>query len=99
MLPSDDAIIEQCRLFVNGDEKPAAALPIKADERGPGTAVMSAPFTGGFNVEVKGVRVTEGNNTFKVVAAEKVYGLEGHSLWAAKFVNPNSDEDEEKPNK
>ncbi len=100
VLAEDDATIEKCSLFVNGSERPVTTLPLKAEKRGAGSGVLSAPFTGELDVLVTGVRITSGNNTFKVAAADKVYGLDGYNMWAATFVLPDdSDEDDEKQDK
>ena len=36
--------------------------------------------------------MTEGNNTFRIVSRDAVYGLDGHSLWAASFAFPYEDD-------
>jgi len=92
VVPGDDGVIEEIRFFHNDGDKPVGSFPVKGTKGADGELPRPFPFEGNFGFTAEGIAVTEGNNTFRVASRDSVYGLDGHSLWAASFAFPYEDE-------
>lgn len=92
VLPNENGVIKEVRLLHNDGENPVGTYPVKGNKRTGGALPRSFPFEGSFRFTAEGLAVTEGNNTFRIVGRDTLYGLDGHSLWAASFAFPYEDE-------
>lgn len=92
VIPGANGAIEEIRFFHNDGDNPVGVYPVDGTKGTNGRLPRSFPFEGSFRFTAEGISVTEGNNTFRIVSRDTVYGLDGHSLWAASFAFPYEDE-------
>lgn len=88
VIPGKAGTIGEIRFVHNDSEYPVGSFPVDVSKADRGDASALFPFRGAFKFTAKAVPVTEGNNTFRITARDQVYGLDGHSLWAASFAFP-----------
>ncbi len=87
-IPGRDGVIDEVRLVVNDAETPFGLYPVGGGKSGGTAPGHPFRFEGSFAFTAEAVPVTEGNNTFRITGRDRVYGLDGHSLWAASFAIP-----------
>lgn len=92
VIPGADGVIEEIRFFHNDGDNPVGIYPVEGTKGTSGRLPRTFPFAGSFRFTAEGISVTEGNNTFRIACRDSVYGLDGHSLWAASFAFPYEDE-------
>ncbi len=100
VIPGDRGLIEQVRFYHNDSDQPIGAFAATGSKCVGDTLARPHPFDGRFDFTARALPVSSGNNTFRIAACDKVYGLEGFSLWAASFAFPydsefDDEEDEE----
>lgn len=83
-IPGSDGTIEEVFFDVN-DSEARQRFAIQVDKREDTAVASPFPFRGTFRFKIDDVPITEGNNIFTVSARDKVYGIDGHSSWAASF--------------
>lgn len=82
LMPGDDAVVDQIRVFLNGGEKPLGTYPLRVVKAEAGSASRPFAFEGGFEVRLSGLPVTEGTNTLTVTARDPLYLLDGYTGWS-----------------
>jgi hypothetical protein len=88
VIPGKAGTIGEVRFVHNDSEDPVGSFPVDVSKADRGYPSAPFLFRGAFSFTAKAVPVTEGNNTFRITARDQVYGLDGHSLWAASFAFP-----------
>ncbi|MBE0540167.1 MAG: hypothetical protein IH623_02160 [Verrucomicrobia bacterium] len=95
-IPTALGQIDSVRFYHNDSDKAAGTFAVAGCKLTGGSNERPFPFDGTFSLTLAALPVTDGNNTFRIAACDKVYGLDGFSLWAASFAFPyDSELDEE----
>ncbi len=81
-MPGDDAVINEVRFVVNGDDEPMATARLEVSKADRGSIERPFAFGATFGVTLTDVAVTEGVNTLHVTARDPVYGLDGQTGWS-----------------
>jgi hypothetical protein len=84
-VPGDEGRLRKIALVVNGDEPPSLWADVTGAKGEAGPADRPFPFDGAFNLRIPEVGVTEGLNTFALVARDPRSTLSGATMWTATF--------------
>jgi hypothetical protein len=92
VIPTAQCIVDEVRFYAHDDDKPIGAFAVTGSKSTNGSRARPFPFDGTFRFTATGITVMEGNNTFRIVARDKVLGVDGFSSWAASFAFPYDDD-------
>ncbi len=84
--------LENISLSWAEDGQPPAIIPVVPVSKNNLEQLLPL-VEGTFDHVLTGIPVTEGNNTFRILAKDDAYGIHGFSFWCASFAFPYSEEE------